>query len=254
MSRAGRRGPMSPNSRLFFAAFLIAAGTLLFLGNLGLLPIREIWAFWPLLIVGFGVTRIIHLPTLSGKFVGLMMVFFGSVFLLISLGALHIRSHDRSWPISMLLIAGGMVMLIKVLDKHDPGAPIWGGFRGFRDFGPPVSSDPSQVSDFSIMGSIKRRIDARDFRGGHAIGLLSSIELDLRHAGVSELGEVVYLEVSAIMGSVKIRVPEQWRVRIQGASIMGNYEDKTIPPTSEVNAATLVITGFSFMSAIEVED
>jgi predicted membrane protein len=62
------------------------------------------------------------------------------------------------------------------------------------------------------------------------------------------------LEVSAVMGSVKIRVPEQWRVRIQGASIMGNYEDKTIPPTSEVNAATLVITGFSFMSAIEVED
>ena len=39
-----------------FAVMLIVAGALLFLDNLGLLPIRDIRAYWPLWMVVWGVT------------------------------------------------------------------------------------------------------------------------------------------------------------------------------------------------------
>jgi hypothetical protein len=113
---------------------------------------------------------------------------------------------------------------------------------------------PNGLTDFTLMGSVKRRVDTDDFRGGNALSVLGNIELDLRHARIAEPGQTTYLEVSAILGGAKIRVPDTWRVQIRGASIMGNYEDKTIPPNVGVNAPTLVITGFSLMSTIEIED
>jgi hypothetical protein len=43
-------------------------------------------------------------------------------------------------------------------------------------------------------------------------------------------------------------------VQIHGASILGTYEDKTVPANATPDSPGLVITGYSFMSAIEVED
>lgn len=116
-----------------------------------------------------------------------------------------------------------------------------------------MSGPGNELNDFTLMGSIKRRFDASDFRGGNALCVLGNIELDLRHSDISP-GQTITLEVSAILGAAKIRVPEHWRVQIHGASILGTYEDKTVPANSTPDSPGLVITGYSFMSSIEVED
>jgi hypothetical protein len=240
----------SPISRLFFAGFLIVAGTLLFLGNLGILPRFNIWSFWPLVIIAVGVSKIFNAGDSANRLLGFVLSFFGGFFLFISLGLIRIRAQDHSWPISLLLIAFGLTMLIKVLEDRDPNRPKWSGFKPLRMY----MSMPDGLSDFTVMGSVKRRVDTGDFRGGHSLIILGSIELDLRHARVLEPGQAVQLEVSVILGSAKIRIPENWRVEIHGSSILGAYEDKTIPPNSTFDAPTLVISGYSFMSAVEIED
>jgi predicted membrane protein len=238
----------SPFSRLFFAGFLIVAGTLLFLGNLGVLPSFNIWSFWPMLIVAVGISKIVNARDSGNRVLGFLLSFFGVFFLLISLGVVQIRARDHSWPISMLLIAFGLTMLIKVLEERDPAKPKWTGFRPFG------MNTPNGLSDFTVMGTVKRRVDTTDFRGGRALSILGTIELDLHHARITEPSQTIQLEVSAILGSAKIRVPENWRVQIHGASILGTYEDKTIPPQAGVDAPTLLITGYAFMSSIEIED
>jgi len=238
-----------PGSRLFFAGFLIVAGTLLFLGNLGILPIRHIWLYWPLLLIGFGVSKIVNGPDLAMRLFGALFTFLGVVFLLINLEILHIRSHDGSWPISILLIAIGATMLIKLVQKPNPDRPMWAYFR--RPIS--VSGTANELNDFTLMGSIKRRFDAADFRGGNALCVLGNIELDLRHSEILP-GQTISLEVSAILGAAKIRVPEHWRVQIHGASILGTYEDKTVPANATPDSPGLIITGYSFMSSVEVED
>lgn len=240
----------SAGSRLFLAGFLIVAGTLLFLSNLGILPLRDIWSYWPLIVIGLGVSRIVSGPDIIVRLFGGLITFLGALFLLVNLDIIHIRRHDGTWPISVLLIAFGIAMLIKVLDKRDPSPSPWAA-RFRRNI---INSGPNQLSDLSVMGSIKRRVDSLDFRGGNSLCILGSVELDLRHAKVSDPSQTVYLEISVILGATKIRVPEQWRVQIHGASILGNYEDKTIPPNSVVEGPTLVITGYAFMSAVEIED
>jgi predicted membrane protein len=236
-------------SRLFFAGFLIVAGTLLFLGNLGILPIRHIWLYWPLLLIGFGLSKIVNGPDLAMRLFGGLFTFLGSLFLLINLDVIHIRSHDGSWPISILLIAFGATMLIKLVQKPNPNRPMWARLR--RPIS--VSGAGNELNDFTLMGSIKRRFDAADFRGGNALCVLGNIELDLRHSDILP-GQTITLDVSAILGAAKIRVPEHWRVQIHGASILGTYEDKTVPANATPDSPGLVITGYSFMSAIEVED
>jgi predicted membrane protein len=244
-----RAWPGGSGSRVFFAGFLIVAGTLLFLGNLGILPIRHIWLYWPLVLAGFGLSKIVNGPDLAMRLFGCLFTFLGGLFLLINFEVIHIRSHDGSWPISILLIAGGATMLIKLVQKPNPNKPMWAQFR--RPIS--VSGPGNELNDFTLMGSIKRRFDASDFRGGNALCVLGNIELDLRHSDISP-GQTITLEVSAILGAAKIRVPEHWRVQIHGASILGTYEDKTVPANSTPDSPGLVITGYSFMSSIEVED
>jgi hypothetical protein len=238
----------SPGSHLFFAGFLIVAGTLLFLGNLGVLPVQTIWSYWPLLIVGLGMLKISNASDLSQRMLGILIACFGVVFLLISLGVIRIHSRDHSWPISMLLIAFGLAMLIRVLDKREPGRPVWSGFLR-----PPAGDAATTLRDVCVLSEIKRRVNAADFRGGNALTILGNIELDFRHAN-AQPGQTIHLEVSAILGAAKIRVPDYWRTRIHGSSVLGSYEDKTVPSNAGPDAPTLVLTGYSVLGSVEIED
>ena len=238
----------SPGSRLIMACVLIVAGSVLFLGNLGLLPHFNIWSFWPLVIIALGVSRIFNSTDSVNRGLGFLLSFFGVVYLLISLGLIEVRARDHSWPISLLLIGFGLAMLIRVLEQRGSPQQQWKGFESLR------MAVPNGLNDFTVMGSVKRRVDTADYRGGASLSILGSIELDLRHARIQEPGQVVELEVSAILGSAKVRVPENWRIEIRGASILGTYEDKTIPPSSAATAPILVVSGYSFMSTVEIED
>ena len=48
------RGGGPRGRRIFLAVFLIVAGTLLFLGNLGLLPIHSLWDLVPIGMIVLG--------------------------------------------------------------------------------------------------------------------------------------------------------------------------------------------------------
>jgi predicted membrane protein len=236
------------SKRLFFAIFLIAAGTLLFLGNLGLLPVRDIWNYWPLVLIAVGVLKLWQMENMGAKILGIALTLFGAFFLLLNLNILHIRAHDQSWPIALLLIAFGTALLIKVFD---PGA----SFKPAFGFAPRhTAGGENNLQDMVIFGSAKRKLDTADFRGGELVSVFGSIEIDLRRARIVSPQEPVTLDATAVFGQVKIRVPETWRVNVMGAAILGNYEDRTIPPNTGIDAPVLMITGASVFGSVEIED
>ncbi len=57
---------MPNRSGSVFALILIVAGALLFLDNLGLLPINNIGAYWPLALVAWGLTIIERRRSVTG--------------------------------------------------------------------------------------------------------------------------------------------------------------------------------------------
>lgn len=105
-------------------------------------------------------------------------------------------------------------------------------------------------NDLAIMGGVKRTNLSRDFRGGEATAVMGGIDIDLRDA-VMDRSEAV-LDVSSVMGGVKIRIPENWTVVSRVSSVMGGFKDDTRHPANADHR--LVLKGTVVMGGIKVSN
>lgn len=249
MLRQRKRRRPSTGGRAFFAIFLIAVGVLLFLDNIGLIPIRNIWNYWPLFIVAGGLGKLANCRDAAGRVLGILLVCIGVLTLLVTLDIVQIHTHDQSWPLALLLIAFGVVLLLKVVQPTAISR---------QSFGLPAPAPPEQSSnvlnDVAVLAGIKRKLETANFQGGTILTVFGGVEIDLRRSQITTPERTAALEIKAVFAGAKIRVPETWRVNIAGASVFGAYEDKTIPPTTGPNSPTLVITGHSIFSSVEIEN
>ena len=248
MLRQRKRNRPCTGGRVFFALFLILIGVLLFLNNIGVIPVRNIWDYWPLIFVGGGIGRLINSRDTTGRLLGFLLISLGVVILLVTLHIVQIHTHDESWPLALLLIVFGVVLLVKVVQpsaitRQSFGLPT------------PVAHDTSNVvNDVAVLAGIKRKLETGDFRGGTILTVFGGVEIDLRRSQITAPERTATLEIKAVFAGAKLRVPETWRVNIIGASVFGAYEDKTIPPNTGPNSPTLVITGHSIFSSVEIEN
>jgi predicted membrane protein len=240
-----RRRGRALGPRLVFAIFLIVAGTLLFLNNIGLIPVHDIWVYWPLVLVALGVAKLASSYGRVGQVWGIILVAGGALLLAGNLGLVHLRDN-MFWP--LLLIVFGVVVLVQTLESRKASKHAFGFPRG------PARSSDTQLRDSAIFGNVKRKLDTQTFQGGEVFSVFGSVDIDLRRAQISSIEKSASLEVSAVFGSVKIRIPDTWKVDVNGTAILGSYEDKTIPPRASAETPTLVITGYSVFGSVEIED
>ena len=236
-----RRGSL--RFRLVFAIFLIVGGTLLFLNNIGLFPVRDIWAYWPLLFVAFGISKLGCSRGSLGRTWGIILIAVGALLIACNLGILHLRD-DVIWPV--LLIGLGVVVLVRTLESRKPNT------IGFPTQAVAVSDN--LLKDWAVLGNVKRKVDVDDFLGGELISFFGSVDIDLRRARISPTVKSVTIEANAVFGAVKLRLPGTWRVNVKGVGILGSFEDKTIPPGTGVDTPIVVISGYSVFGAVEIED
>ncbi len=231
---------------LFASVVLIAAGILLFLSSLGWLPIRNVWALWPLVLVAMGTGKLFHARNSAERVFGVFIVCAGALLLLLTLHIVAVRLRDPSWPIALLLILLGCALLVKTLERGTRARPLPGAPRD--------GSSESQLNGAAILGSIKRKVETENFEGGAITNFMGSVEIDLRRAQIRSATRSATIEVKAIAGAVNIRIPDTWRVNMSALSVLGALEDKTIPPNTGQDAPVLEITGYSAFSAIELEN
>jgi predicted membrane protein len=228
-------------------ALLIVFGTLMFIDNLGLLPVSVFDAFWPLFFMGGGAYWFRRTGSPAVRVWAGTAFFFGLLLVLDLFHVVHVTGAIL-WPLA--LIATGVVMLIyrlsfpRLADRISIGANT-----NTR----PVTSKLDEVAVFS---QVKRRIETQTFEGGDLSSVFGGIELDLRWAAISSPGKVAVLEANAVFGGIELRIPETWRISIQGSAAFGAYEDKTIPPRPEpgFETPTLVIRGGVAFGAVTVRN
>lgn len=232
---------------VFGAIFLIAAGILLFLNSLGWLPVRHIWDYWPLIFVWMGMGRFFSARDGAGRVLGIIFVAAGCIALLFTLHLFTIRAKDDSWALALLLMLFGAALLVKSLQAPMRRLPAPIGLPG-------TDLAPTRLHDWAILAGTKRKVDSQKFEGGTIFNFMGSVELDLRRAQIDPARRSAEVQVQAFAGAVKIRIPEAWRLVLNGSSVLGVFEDKTIPPNLGVESPALVITGYSAMSAVEIEN
>ena len=205
-------------------------------------------AFWPLFFLGLGAYGFLR----TGSPV--IRIWSGAAFVagvLLVLDLFHVVRVTMAtlWPLA--LIAAGAVLLVARMALDGPHRPAHLASNQRL-----AAHGLTRLNEVAVFSGVKRRIESQNFEGGELSSVFGAIEIDLRRAGISNDGKVAVLEANAAFGGVELRIPETWRLSMQGVAVFGSYEDKTIPPRPEpgVETPTLVIKGGTAFGAVIVRN
>jgi len=239
--RMNRESGRSAAAGILFGVAIVAVGTGLLLDNIGVIHFEDMWRFWPLGLMAYGVMQVLQKRNSTGLVWGGLAVLIGFLFLLDNFQILrfHFDIGAMIWPV--VLIGFGLSMLLRTVERKKYSA------------GAPNSIDPN-LGIWAIFSGFKRRIEAQDFKGGEVVAVFGGVQLDLRHAAIS--GERAVIDINALFGGIDIRVPETWSVVMKGVGVFGAFEDKTIHPKLDpaVRPQELVITGTGVFAGIKADN
>ena len=232
-----RSNTFSPT--LIIGLIIITAGVLALLRSFDYdIPIN-IWAFWPVIIIAIGLSKLIQPKEYRNTLVATVLLIIGVLFLLNNLDVIHFGFREL-WPVILILV--GLLII-----KHS----FWSS-RGAS-----VGKDYINLS--LILGGGEFKFASTQIRGGNVTAIMGGGTINLKEADM--YGDAITIDIFALMGGVEIIVPEKWQVTMQGTPIMGGMENKTtsgfhgestISPT-DANKQ-LVIKGTAIMGGIEVKN
>lgn len=109
-------------------------------------------------------------------------------------------------------------------------------------------SNLDYLSVTAILGGTKKIIVSKNFQGGEILTFMGGAEINLVQADIQ--GRAV-LDVSQVMGGIKLLVPANWTVISEMAVILGGIDDKRLVVT-QAQDKLLIIKGTSLMGGLEI--
>ena len=120
----------------------------------------------------------------------------------------------------------------------------------------PTGEPGGVATSFAVMGGVEHTGDWLIAPSHLSIALMGGTNLNLQHARLSS--PRTSIRVAAVMGGVRVIVPEDVRVKSEGAAIMGGFSIIDHPsvtvPQSELpaNSPSITISGFALMGGVKV--
>jgi predicted membrane protein len=208
---------------------LIILGALWILNNLDILDFR-LSEWWPLILIVIGLIHLVSGGRLfnAGAWI---LIFLGAVFLLTTNEYLEWDQIWRFWPIALILIG------LSILTQHH-GKPV-------------PKSDADDISGSTIFGSINKKINSKQFKGGNLSALFGGVEIDLKDSTLDESGAII--NVSTTFGGTELKIPNDWPLDIRSTTIFGGVENKTDNPVSR-EGKRLTIKASTIFGGIEIKN
>ena len=237
-----------------FGLVAIAIGVLLLLGNFGFLDTGDVFRWIPSLFILLGVWMLV-----KGRFrqVGgpILIIVVAALIQIMVIGV----DLGRYWPVVLIVV--GAAILIKRFrsggrandtatpDGHTDSPNSVSVFSSERKVAP---SDQDSLNLVSVMGSATQKITSPEFRGGRATAVMGEANIDLRESSILEKPAV--LELSVVMGEIKLRVPRDWNIRVDDDTVMGELKDERIRRDTENGQTDLVVKGSVVMGSLKIDD
>lgn len=224
------RGRISP--RLVVGLAVMVFGVLLTLDNFGLVEMRGLGRFWPLVFVLIGLSKFVQRADAFGA---LIWVGAGGALLASNFGLIHMR---QIWPLALVVLGARLVS----------GAVGPSGARPLSRHS--VFDHADRIDAFAILGGVVRGTSSASFQGGAASAFMGGCEIDLRQAKLA--GSEALIDAFAAWGGVEIKVPEDWAVENRGVAFLGGFVDSTRRPTHP--KGRLILTGLAVMGGVEAKN
>jgi len=257
--RWARRGNAcgGPNATggMIIGLAVIAVGVLFLLRNVGIVYFDDIWQYWPVILIMFGLSKLVNPYSASNVVSGLILGGIGAVFLLRNLGYIYGDVWSYLWP--GILIAVGLSILVKHLERMDQPASAPGASTSFQP-GAAFTSANASTSNFlhteNVFSGTRQKVESQDFEGGKIAVVFGGAEIDLRSAGTKR--EEITIKADAVFGGIELWVPAHWQTIVRGTGVFGSFEDKTFPaaPGATVKAPRLVVTGGAVFGSVIVKN
>ncbi|MGA2037692.1 MAG: DUF5668 domain-containing protein [Bryobacteraceae bacterium] len=221
------------------ALILIAVGAIFFLNNLNIIRFHDIFEYWPVALIAWGIFKTVDQPDAKDKVVGGILIGIGGVLLSINLGILHMGWGDL-WP--LILIAVGVLMLT---DRLAGTGTDWGAMFNRR---------ANKLNESAVFWGGKRVITDSDFQGGKIECVFGGFDIDLR--GATMLGDSAVLKVDAVFGGAEIKVPTDWEVVMKGSGVFGGFVDETKHPDRRLNPnpKRLIVKGGAVFGGVGIKN
>ena len=96
--------------QFMWGVVVILFGLTIFLDQMDLVEVRGLWHYWPLVLIVFGINKMIGYPTARHYASGLWMVFMG-VWLFAVLQNMFGLTFRNSWP--LVIVASGVSIILR---------------------------------------------------------------------------------------------------------------------------------------------
>jgi hypothetical protein len=218
----------------------MAIGALLLLNNLHIVYVDNWWKYWPVLLIGGGLAKLVDAREHGGRVMGGIFIGVGALFLLNNMNLIEL-TWDAFWP--MVLIGIGVLMLVNRLS---------GPLINVRVKATIADAPEGSFVANAIFSGFKRKI-TDNFTGAHMVAIFGGGELNLRQASME--GDSVEVYATAIFGGIEIKVPETWQVISDGTGIFGGFSDSTEHPRSDTpGLKKLYVKGEAVFGGVEVKN
>ena len=234
--------------RVLFGVLVIAVGVLFLVDKAGIAELDGFLDWWPSLIILYGAWRLIA-NRFRSLFLPLLLIFGGVVLQLQQLDTADV--FGTIWP--AFLIALGVAIVIGGMRSRNRRQRGGGSSHSAStiidvDLGAPADADDGTLH--AVAGS-QDRIVSGDFYDGSINVVMGNGTLDMREATIVD--KPATLEVSVVMGEVKVRVPTEWNARIVNSSQMGDTKD-TRRSQNNSDDPDLIIRGSVTMGSLQITD
>jgi hypothetical protein len=137
--------PLHPNRHFVVGVVILLLGLILLLDQIGFADASKIFRFWPLILIYFGVNRLVSCRDMVGRFWGGFLALLGLSFQLEELGLSRVR-FGTIWPVFLICI--GVLLVLRRYENrgyYPPPPPPPGG----PDVAPPAEGSSPPTSSAS---------------------------------------------------------------------------------------------------------
>lgn len=105
------------------------------------------------------------------------------------------------------------------------------------------------LNEIFIFSGTEKRLSSHSFSGGKIVTVFGGADIDLSEVTTKQ--KIIALELVAVFGGIRLRIPKNWIVVSEAVGILGGIENRS---HAEQKTTELRITGAAVLGGIEISN